>query len=216
MAGAALQVRFPTDLTDVEYVRRRAWNDATAPACPWCRAGRCELAPHGFYRRVKPRGALVRRFVCRQSGRTVSLLPDCFAAHVTGTLEELEEAVRVTEGAASRAVAAEQARPPPQGSLASAQRWLGRRVRWVQALLAIAKGLCPERFSGVPPTLAGFGQQLDSASVLRSLREVAEQHLQQLPVPVGFRHCGARLQASITRPEQKTHYTGLDPPAAAV
>ena len=132
----------------------------------------CELVPHGFYRRVKPRGALIRRFLCRRVRRTVSLLPDCFAAHVTGTLEELEAAVRITEEAASRAVAVERARPPPQGSLASAERWLERRVQWVAVLLVTVKGLCPERFTGVVPTLAGFGQQLDSDTVLRELREV--------------------------------------------
>ena len=44
-----------------------------APACPWCQPGRCELAPHGFYPRVQPRGAWVRRYICRAEGRTVSL-----------------------------------------------------------------------------------------------------------------------------------------------
>ncbi len=66
MAGPALQVRFPTSLTDEEYVSQRAWNDASAPPCPWCRTAPHPLAPHGFYQRVKPAGTLIRRFVCRQ------------------------------------------------------------------------------------------------------------------------------------------------------
>ena len=110
MVGPALQVRFPTSLTDEEYVSQRAWNLATAPDCPWCRPGTCELAPHGFYARVQPAGTRVRRFRCPRQGRTVSLLPDCLSVRVTGSLEALEAAVRVAEGAASRGAAVEQAR----------------------------------------------------------------------------------------------------------
>ena len=75
VAGAALQVRYPISRTDEEYVTQRASNLATAPECPWCRAGTCELAPHGFYERVEPSGARVRWFICRRVGRTASLLP---------------------------------------------------------------------------------------------------------------------------------------------
>ena len=215
MAGAALQVRYPTSRTDEEYVTQRAWNLATAPECPWCRPGTCELAPHGFYERVEPSGARVRRFICRRVGRTVSLLPDCFAARVRGSLEQLEAAVRVAERAATRAAAVEAARPPGQGSLASAQRWLGRRLHWVSGLLVTVKGLYPERFTGVEPTLAGFGQQLDSETVLRALREVAAAHLQELPPPVGVRPPGGvGADGRKTGRPAKTHFTGLSPPGA--
>ena len=216
MVGPAVQMRFVTSLTDEEYVSQRAWNDVQARPCPWCKPGTCQLAPHGFYARVKPKGAWIRRFICRRQGRTVSLLPDCLAAHVTGSLEELEAAVAQAGEAATRAAAGAQARPPGECSLASAQRWLQRRMGWVEALLVTVKGLCPERFAGVDATLAGFGQQLDSGSVLRSLREVAEQHLQELLIPVGFRHCSASAGARIAQPWAKKQYMGLDPPAAAV
>lgn len=215
MAGAALQVRYPTGLTGEEYVTQRAWNGATAPPCPWCEPGRCRLVPHGFYARVEPQGTLIRRFRCRRQGRTVSRLPDCLAAHVRGSLEELEEVALVAEQAATRAAAVDQVRPPGQGSLVSAQRWLARRVQWVRALLVTVKGLYPERFAGVPPTLAGFGQALDSDTVLRALRDVAETHLQQLPAPVGFGYRG--LQASVPKAGAgaKKQYMGLDPPPVA-
>ena len=131
-----------------------------------------------------------------------------------GTLGAVEAAVRVAEAAATRAAAVERARPPGQGGLASAERWLGRRVQWVAALLVTVKGLCPERFTGVAPTLAGFGQQLDSDTVLRELREVAEAHLQQLSAPVGFRYGGGvGVAASTAAPEAETQFTGLSPPA---
>ena len=48
--------------------------------------------PHGTYARKSPDGVRVRRFRCPQTGRTVSLLPDCLAAHHSGTLAEFERA----------------------------------------------------------------------------------------------------------------------------
>ena len=59
--------------------------------------------------------------------------------------------------------------------------------QWVQEVLVAVKGLYPERFEGVRPSLAEFGQQLGSKTVLRSLREVAQVHLGNLPAPLGFR-----------------------------
>lgn len=210
MAGPAVQLRFATKLTDKEYVSQRAWNAVSAPRCPWCQPGTCELSPHGFYARVKPQGALVRRFICRTARRTVSLLPDCFAAWVQGSLEEQEETLRSAQGAATQAAAAELARPPGECTVASAQRWLKRRRQWADELLATVKGLYPERFAGVAPTLAGFGQQLGSETVLRTLREVAAAHLGQLPAPVGFRP--ARVAVRTGGAQRETQETGLSPP----
>ncbi len=77
MVGPDLQVRFPTDLTDEENVSQRAWNDATAPDCPWCGPGKCELAPHGFYARVKPPGTpLETRFSDIEIGASEILTND--------------------------------------------------------------------------------------------------------------------------------------------
>jgi hypothetical protein len=52
------------------------------------------LVPHGTYGRKFPAGVRVRRYLCPQSGQTVSLLPKCLAAHWSGTLAEIEGAVR--------------------------------------------------------------------------------------------------------------------------
>ena len=208
-----MQMRLATNLTDEDYVSRRAWNDASAPPCPWCEPGTCELAPHGFYARVKPEGTLIRRFICRTAGRTVSLLPDCFAAWIKGSLEEQEEPVRVAERAATQAEAVEQVRPPGECSLASAQRWLKRRRQWVRALLVTVKGLYPERFTGVEPTLAGCGQQLGSETVLRTLREVAEAHLRDLRAPVGFRRVSVAVRTGALA--SKKQACGLSPPPGA-
>ena len=124
--------------------------------------------PYGFYARLQPRGTQVRRFLCRREGRTVSLLPDCLAARVPGSLEDREQAMGVAEGAVSRTAAAEQTRPPGHGSLASTERW--RRVQWVSVMLVLVEGQCPEWFAGVQPTLEGFGLQLGGETVLRRLR----------------------------------------------
>ena len=170
MVGPDLQVRFPTDLTDEEYVSQRAWNDATAPDCRWCEPDKCKLAPHGFYARVKPPGTLIRRFRCKRNGRTVSVLPDCFNARRPGSLDELEAAAREAERAASWNAAVEKLRPPGQGSPASAERWLKRRVQWVSGVLVAVKGLHPERFTGVEPTLARATPPAPPGRTARPLR----------------------------------------------
>ena len=203
-------MRLATNLTDEEYVSQRAWNAVSAPPCPWCKPGTCELAPHGFYARVKPEGALIRRFICRTVGRTVSLLPDCFAAWIKGSLEEQEAPVRVAETAGTQAEAVEQVRPPGECTLASAQRWLRRRVQWVWMLLVAVKALYPERFTGVDPTLAGFGPQLGRETVLRTLREVAEAHLGALPAPVGFRRVSVAVRTGARAARKQA--CGLSPP----
>ena len=64
------------------------------------------LVPHGSYGRKTPAGTRVRRFLCKVSGRTVSMLPDCLAAHLCGKLEEVERVVRAAEQATSRECAA--------------------------------------------------------------------------------------------------------------
>ncbi len=183
-----------------------------APPCPWCQPGTCELAPHGYYPRVKPRGTWIRRFICRPLGRTVSCLPDCFAAWVKGSLEELEEPLRAALLGVTQTAAAEQARPPGECSLASAQRWLRRRQQWVRVTLVTVKGLYPERFEGVPASLAEFGQQLGSETVLRKLREVAEAQLGNLSAPLGFRRMSSAGVGNGPR-ERKKQASGLSPPA---
>ena len=82
----AIQIRYGTDLTVEDYVKRKAWWDASPPDCPYHPQGGCRLVPHGTYGRKQPDGVRVRRFLCRRSGRTVSLLPDCLAAHWSGRL----------------------------------------------------------------------------------------------------------------------------------
>ena len=208
----AIQIRYGTDLTVEDYVTRKAWWDASPPACPYHPQGGCRLVAHGTYGRKRPDGVRVRRFLCRQSGRTVSLLPDCLAAHWSGRLAEIEEVVREATRASSLEEAANRLRTD-RVSLASALRWVRRRVLAVRAFLTVLCTLYPERFGELEPRLEDFSSALDSQAVLPCLRAVAEQRLGALPAPVGFFR--PWNGAGLAGPARLPHADGLDPPPAA-
>ena len=111
------------------------------------RRGSCSLARHGTYRRKKPAGALIARWYCPQSHTTFSLLPDCLAARLPGTLQELEAVVAHAEQAASLMQAADQVRGDGI-ELPGAMRWLRRRVRLVRQVLRVVIGLLPQHLAG--------------------------------------------------------------------
>ena len=131
--AGAVQIRLETDLTGEDYVKRQAWRDASAPECPWHGAP-CELAPHGTYERRPPPGSRVRRFRCLQSGRTISLLLDCLAAHLSGTLAEIEATVRAVDESPTLRKAAQQLRTGEMMEPGAAERWTRRRALLVQVL----------------------------------------------------------------------------------
>ena len=204
-----IQFLYSTDLTVEDYVTRKAWRDASPPACPYHPQGGCGLVPHGTYGRKFPTGTRVRRFLCPGSGRTVSMLPRCLAAHWPGTVAELEQAVREAGRAKSLEEAADRLRTD-RVSLASALRWMRRRVRAVRAFLTALRTLCPERFGQLEPSLKAFGTALGREAVLPGLRAVAEPWLGSLPAPVGFFRPWNK--AEIPGPAHAPHAKGLDPP----
>ena len=61
--------------------------------------GECSFARHGTYERCSPPGTRIPRWYCPQGHCTFSLLADCFAARLTGTLVELEATVDQVEQA---------------------------------------------------------------------------------------------------------------------
>lgn len=206
----AIQLRYETDLTVEDYITRKAWWDASAPDCPYHPQGGCRLVSHGTYGRKQPKGVRVRRFLCRRSGRTVSLLPDCLASYLPGTLAQVQAVERAVAQARSREAAANQLRPSGC-SLVSAVRWVRRRVQRVRLCLQLLTTLLPDRFGGVEPTTTAFAAVLGRDEVLVRLRAVAAEHLHSLPTPVGFR------RQEFDRPVRKggwQHRTGLDPPPA--
>ena len=210
-AGGEVQARYKTELSAEDYVSSKAWWNANPPSCPFHPAGGCTLVPHGSYGRKTPAGTRVRRFLCKASGRTVSMLPDCLAAHLCGKLEEVERVVRAAEQATSRECAANTLRTDAI-KLPGALRWVGRRVRGVQLFLSLIISLYPVKFGGLEPTVSAFGDALGSGPLLALLRDSAAAQLPWLPTPVGFlaRHNPAKSQKF-----RLQHSTGLDPPAQA-
>jgi hypothetical protein len=96
-----VQLRYACELTGEEYVSQGAWRKASLPRCPLHPKGGCGFARHGTYARVTPPGTQIARWYCPAGHRTFSLLPDCLAARLSGTLAEVEAVVRAVEQAPS-------------------------------------------------------------------------------------------------------------------
>ena len=204
-----MQLRFPTGLSGEDYVKRQAWREATLKRCPLHPSGGCGFARHGTYERVHPPGARVARWYCRKAPQTFSLLPDCLAARLPGTLLEVESVVRAVEQARSLEAAADRLRPDID--LPGAVRWTRRRGRAVHRALSVLRGVVPQSFAAVPATLSAFGEALGVEPVLAALRATAAEYLQVLPAPLGF---APPCQASGEITPVRQHDLGPDPPMA--
>jgi hypothetical protein len=124
---------------------------------------------------------------------TFSLLPDCLAAGMMGTLERAEQSTAAVEQGAALEPMAYDIRPPeevedPDAIVepATVVQWIKRRHRGVLAGLVVIAGLMPELLGDCPATLEGFAERLGTDAVLVTLRRVAAKHLQQVPGPIGF------------------------------
>lgn len=204
-----MQRRFECHHTGEEYVNERAWERASLPRCPLHPGGGCGFARHGTYERVSPPGTRIARWYCPTGHRTFSLLPDCLAARLSGTLADVEAAVRTAEQASSLEAACDVLRVDIE--LPGALRWITKRVHAIHAALNLLKGLVPERFLDCKPRLGDFGPRLGIGEVLVALRSIAAAFLPHLPAPLGFapRH---RMQA--VHPGGHQHQVGADPPQA--
>lgn len=149
----------------------------------------------------------VRRFRCPRARETFSLLPDCLAARLCGSLDEVEAAVVLAEtvgaGAAARTLRVEAVELP------GAERWLRRRRRGVQsALLALVTAL-PGQL-GTVPALVAVRAVLGTERALLALRGVGAELLPWLPAPLGLRP----PELAVAKGERGfQHETGPDPPA---
>jgi hypothetical protein len=199
-----VQLRLKTEFTSEEYVSRQAWRKASLERCPLHPAGSCGFARHGTYGRVKPAGTRIPRWYCPKGQQTFSLLPDCFASRLSGSLQDVEDVVNIVEEVGAVETAAHIARGPDV-QLPGAIRWTRRRVKYVRNTLTVILGLMPELFAGCQPTLDSFRQTLGVVGVLPALREIAARHLASLPAPVGL--AAPKPSRGVSR-RQHQHETG--------
>lgn len=204
----SVQLRYETGLADDEYVNRELWRSASLTRCPLHPRGGCGFARHGSYVRKKPAGTRIARWYCRKGHCTFGLLPDHLAAHLPGTLAEIESAVLAAESAPSLQACADVLRPEaiePPGAL----RWLRRRVEYVRSVLPTAIALLPQLLQGCVPTIAGVRRHLGVEQVLPGLRSLLAAHLGALAAPLGLRHRVARGEPPKSGFQQPM---GPDPP----
>lgn len=204
-----VQLRFRTGLSGEQYVKAQGWRHATLARCPNHPGGGCSLARHGTYARKTPPGTRIARWYCPESHTTFSLLPDCLAARLPGTLAELENAVATAGEARSVAAAAaalRDGRSEPAGGI----RWLRRRIRLVTRALNAVRGLLPDRFLGCAATVTAFRARLGTDAALARLRGIAAPQLPALPTPLGF---DQRADGAGNPPAAVQQRVGRDPPA---
>ncbi|HYN79237.1 MAG TPA: hypothetical protein VES73_15750 [Lamprocystis sp. (in: g-proteobacteria)] len=204
-----VQLRFSCALTGAEYVTQRAWQKASLPRCPLHPNGGCGFTRHGTYARGTPPGTRIARWYCRTGHCTFSLLPDCLAARLPGTLAEVEAVVRAAEQGPSLEAACRDLRPDIE--LPGVLRWARRRVQAVHAALQALKGLLPHRFP-CPATLAAFAVCLGVAQVLVAMRPIGEPFLANLSTPLGFL---PRRPPGDGGGGARQHWVGPDPPRVA-
>ena len=207
-AREPVQVRYATDLTSEEYVRREAWSEARLSTCPFGNEP-CGAVGHGTYGRVCPPGTRVARLWCERCGVSIGLLPDCLASRVSGTLERIEDvALEVEEGRGVERTANE--KRPDAIELPGAVRWVRRRSRWVREIVTIIVTLVGDELKGCAPKIVAVRECLGlEDGLLQHLRELAQRHLHALPPPLGLVPSpGAVGQCVSAYPQPK----GPDPP----
>ena len=187
-----MQSMYQCECTSEEYVTQRLWLEASVPECDYCKPEGLHCTPvlHGYYDRVHPRGARVRRYRCPRTGRTISMLPSCLVAYWQGDVETMERIALEREenssfGKIAKWVAERFYLPgqPIEGPL----RWVKRRVCAVNSFLQAMVQLYPDEFAGVEPTAAAMRGHLGRADVLVKLRQIARDDLVCLSPPLGLR-----------------------------
>lgn len=202
-----MQLRFATDLSAEEYVRREAWKEAKLDSCPIHPEGGCGFGKNGTYSRKYPEGTKIARWYCSIGHQTFSFLPDCLSARLPGALKEVENVIEEVEKSPSQEDAVERIRLDI--FLPGALRWVRRRILPIRSALTMLIGLIPSMFSACDPTLSSFRCALCVTHVLPELRQHAGPFLHILPPPLGF---GSRPGSKKIKNNHFQHKTGTDPP----
>jgi hypothetical protein len=185
----------------------QGWLRQVCRAVRCIRSGGCGFARHGTYARVSPPGTLIARWYCPEGHRTFSLLPDWFAARLSGQLCEVEAVVRAPS---RRRVRRRPVRTCVGHRTARGAALDRRRVQSVHTALHLLKGLLPEDFGRLRGDANGFGERLEVADVLvrcagspRRFSRCCRNRSDSAPAPAGGRPHGGRQ-----------HRAGADPPGA--
>ena len=149
----------------------------------------------------------IPRWYCRDAGMTFSLLPDCMAARLVGSLDAIEQVVVAAESKGIEA-AAQDLRT--EIDLPGAMRWLRRRRDLVRAVLLALITALPGRLGAVAQ-VQSVRDVLGTDRALVALREIGADHLHALGYPLGFRRPRRRV---VDRGRAIQHETGPDPPGS--
>ena len=203
-----MQIRYATNLSAEQYVEQKAWQAATLKQCPLHPQGGCAFRKNGTYRRKYPAGTKIARWYCAVGHMSFSLLPDCLASRLSGSLIKIEDVLIEVENSPSQEAAADNIRIDI--ILPSALRWIRRRIFLVKASLSLLIELLPELFADCHPSILSFQSVLNVDYVLPQLRQVASSHLSVLPPPLGF---GPLPETKKSKKSHLQHKTGTDPPS---
>ena len=203
-----MQIRYATNLSAEQYVQQQAWQFATLSQCPLHPHGGCGFCKNGTYRRKFPHGTKIARWYCAAGHMSFSLLPDCLASRLSGSLIETEDVLTEVENSPGQEAAAENIRIDIM--LPGALRWIRRRIFLVKASLSMLIELLPELFADCHPSILSFQLVLNADYVLPELRQVASSYLPILPPPLGF---GPRPKTKKLKKNHFQHKTGTDPPS---
>ena len=201
-----MQIHDKTHLSIRAYMKQSGWQNARLKTCPINPGGNCRLHRHGTYARKYPDGMRVARFYCRSCQKTFSLLPTFMAAGCPGTLDEIEKVVLVYEECSTLNGTLQRVRAGYGNTARAQRRWLQRRVVAVHLLLATVKGLFPDLYSDVAPTLASFRHKGPLANTLMSLRIQCDPWLQTRPRPVGFHRKKHPVESQSDPPTDDGHW----------
>ena len=203
-----MQIRYATNLSAEQYVQQQAWRAATLSQCPLHPQGGCGFCKNGTYPRKFPHGTKIARWYCADGHMSFSLLPDCLASRLSGSLNEVEDVLTDVENSHSQQAAADHIRIDIL--LPGALRWIRRRIFWVKASLSMLIEMLPELFADCRPSILSFQSVLNVGYALPELRQVAGSHLHILPPPLGF---GPHRQTKKSKKSHFQHKTGTDPPS---
>jgi hypothetical protein len=137
-----------------------------------------------------------------------SLLPDCLASRLSGSLIEVEDVLTEVNNSSSQEAAADKIRIDIL--LPGALRWIRRRIFLVKATLSILIELLPWLFADCNPSILSFQSVLNVDYALPELRQIASSYLPVLPPPLGF---GPRPETTKSKKSHLQHSTGTDPPS---